>query len=225
MAEHSGEFQNQNQEDRHMIRLPSMPSLTDAGYACPAHISAATQPRDIAPVALLSPTVMTTTELAVWAQIGKNSVSRLTAHFGIKELTGNAKSHRFSVHEILRKIIGVAPRTSEEMQELLKPLQKASWVSAITGQSTSAINAAICENRFRFPAPLELTRTGLEQAAPRGRRWIPAQLDAYLIDAPIPFLPQAERSNSSGRNPEPLPGNVFAAICADNAESSRQHQL
>lgn len=201
-----------------------MPSSTDAGYACPAHIAAATQPRDIAPVALHSPAVMTSAELAAWAQIGKNSVSRLTAHFGIRELTGNAKNHRFSVHEVLRKIIGAAPRTAEEMQELLKPLQKASWVSAITGLSTSAINAAICENRFRLPAPLGLTCTGFEQAAPRGRRWIPAQLDAYLIGAPIPFLPQAGRSNSPGRTPEPLPGNVFAAICAGNAGTSLQRQ-
>ncbi|UWQ74424.1 hypothetical protein [Leisingera sp. M658] len=182
-------------------------------------------PREILPIALASTSVMSTAELAAWAQIGKNSISRLTAHFGIKELTGNAKSHRFSVHEVMRKIIGIAPRTADEMQALLKPLQKASWVSGITGMSTSAINAAICENRLLLPAPLELTRAGFGQAAPRGRRWIPAQLDAYLLGAPVPFLPQEALPDSSKSPPPTEPGNVFAAICTGNARASRHRQL
>lgn len=179
---------------------------------------------EVPPLELGSPSVMSAAELAAWTQTGRNGIARLTAHFGIRELTGNAKNHRFSAHEVVRKITGAAPRTAAEMQELLKPLQKASWVSAVTGLSISAINAAIRGNQLLLPAPLELTRTGSEQAAPRGRRWIPAQLEAYLLGAPVPFLPQDARLDGPGSPPLPGPGNVFAAICAGNAGTSRQRQ-
>jgi len=173
------------------------------------------------PIILRTPTVMTTAELAAWGQVGKNSLPQLVSRFGIRELTGNAKSHRFGVHDVLRKIIGISPTTSEEMVQLLIPLQKASWVSQVTGLSTSAISARICENRSLLPAPVELTATGPDQAPARGRRWLAVQIEAYLRGDPIPFLapqkPHPERSLN--RDQEPA-RNVFAAICADNARSS-----
>ena len=132
------------------------------------------------PITLRTPGVMTTAELAAWLQIGKNSVPQLAARFGIREITGNAKNHRFPVHNVLRKILGVTPQTPEDLQSLLVPLQKVSWVSLMTGLSVSAISANVCEKRGAPPAPIELTVTGQDQAPARGRRWIPAQIEAHL---------------------------------------------
>jgi len=42
---------------------------------------------------LKTPGVMSTAELAAWAQVGKNTVPRLVTRFGIREVTGNAKNH------------------------------------------------------------------------------------------------------------------------------------
>ena len=178
------------------------------------------------PTALRTPAVMSTAELASWAQIGKNAVPRLVAKFGIKEITGSAKNQRFGVHDVMRKIIGVAPETPEDLQRLLMPLQKAIWVAQITGQSVSAINAAVCEKRNGVPFPIELTATSRDQAAARGRRWIPSQVEAHLHGNSIPFIPQTIAPTASAQKPPPDPRcNVFAAICGSNAEVSRQLQL
>jgi hypothetical protein len=172
-------------------------------------------------VELKTPGVMSAKELAAWAQVGKNMVPILAHRFGFRELTGHAKYHRFSVHDVLRKILGVRPQTPDDLERLLIPLQKASWVSRMTGLSVSAISAGACEKRGAIPLPVELTVTGKDQAAARGRRWIPAQIEAHLRGDPIPFLaPQTPPK----RVQEPA-CNVFAAICGANAEVSRQLQL
>jgi hypothetical protein len=177
------------------------------------------------PVSLKRPGTMSTAELAAWAQVGKNLVPQFVTRFGIREITGNAKNHRFSVHDVLRKILGVSPQTAEDLERLLIPLQKASWVSQMTGLSVSAISASVCEKRGSLPLPIELTTTGPDQAPARGRRWIPAQIEAHLCGDPIPFLaPHATaRKATPKRVPEPA-CNVFAAICGANAEVSRQLQ-
>lgn len=178
------------------------------------------------PTPLKTPGVMTAAELAAWAQVGKNSVLLLVTRFGIRELTGNAKNHRFPVHDIFRKILGVTLMTPEEMEILLTPLQKVSWVSQMTGLSVSAISASVCEKRGALPSPVELTVTGPGQAPARGRRWIPAQTEAHLRGDPIPFLVSkiSLRTTTPKRVPQPA-RNVFAAICGPNAEVSRQLQL
>lgn len=178
------------------------------------------------PLVLRTPGVMTTTELAAWAQIGKNSVPPLISRFGIRELTGNSKNHRYPVHDVLRKILGVTPQTPEGLQSLLIPLQKVSWVSRVTGLSVSAISASVCEKRGALPAPIELTATGPDQAPARGRRWIPAQLEAHLRGDPIPFLASQIPAQKTTRKHAPASArNVFAAICGSNAEVSPQLQL
>lgn len=180
----------------------------------------------LSPVTLRFPAVMTTAELAAWAQVGKNAVPQLAARFGIRELTGHAKNHRFAIHDVLRKIIGVTAASQEDLALLLMPLQKASWVSQVTGLSTSAISAGICENRSPLPAPVELTVTGPDQAPARGRRWLVVQVEAYLRGDPIPFLAPEMPFPDLPEIPAQEPaGNVFAAICADNAAVSRQRQL
>lgn len=175
---------------------------------------------------LRSPAVMSTTELAAWAQIGRNAVPRLVSRFQIREITGGSKNHRFAVHDVLRKILGVTPETSADLERLLVPLQKVTWVSQMTGLSVSTISAGACENRGALPAPIELTITGRDQAPARGRRWIPAQIEAHLRGDPIPFLalPTPDRKAPQKRVQEPA-CNVFAAICGANAEVSRQLQL
>ncbi|WP_165616972.1 hypothetical protein [Salipiger marinus] len=180
----------------------------------------------LSPVTLRFPAVMTTAELAAWSQVGKNAVPHLVARFGIRELTGHAKNRRFAIHDVLRKIIGVTAASPEDLALLLMPLQKASWVSQITGLSTSAVSAGICENRSPLPAPVELTATGPGRAPARGRRWLVVQVEAYLRGDPIPFLaPQKPFPDLPEIRAQEPAGNVFAAICADSATSSRQVQL
>jgi hypothetical protein len=178
------------------------------------------------PVSLKRPGVMSTAELAAWAQVGKNAIPHIVDRFGIREITGNAKFHRFPVQDVLRKILGITPQTPEDLERLLMPLQKASWVSQMTGISVSAISASVCEKRGVLPSPIELTSTGKDQAPARGRRWIPAQIEAHLSGNPIPFLaPQTpDRKAPPKRVSEPA-RNVFAEICASNAEVSPQLHL
>lgn len=201
MADRSGECENQNRVGFHIIGMP-------------------------VPLSLKTPGVMSTAELAAWAQVGKNMVPKLARRFGFRELTGNAKHRRYSVHDVLKKVLGVTPQTPEDLERLLIPLQKASWVSQMTGLSVSAISAGACEKRGAIPLPVELTVTGKDQAPARGRRWIPAQIEAHLRGDPIPFLaPQnPDRKTPQKRVQEPA-CNVFAAICGANAGEARQLQL
>lgn len=147
----------------------------------------------IPPINLRTPGVMTATELAAWAKVGKNTVPRLVQHFGLRAVTGHAKNRRYSVLEITRKLLEVTPESPDDLDLLLAPLQKASWVSAVTGLSVSAINAAVCEKRGDLPA----------------------QIEAHLRGDPIPFLPCAAPVKIVTT---PRPSNVFEQIVASNAE-------
>lgn len=201
MADRSEECENQNRGDRHMIGLPS-------------------------PSPLRTPGVMSTAELAAWAQVGRNTVPQLVGRFDIRELTGNAKHRRFPVHDVLRKIFGVTPGSPEDLERLLIPLQKVSWVSEMTGLSVSAISASVCEKRGSLPSPIELTVTGQDQAPARGRRWIPAQIEAHLRGDPIPFLaPRTPDRKALPKRVQEPACNVFAAICGANAGEALQLQL
>lgn len=173
------------------------------------------------PIIFKTPGVMTTSELAAWAQIGKNAVPHLAIRFGLREITGNANNHRYPAHNVLRAIVGITPKTPDDLEQLLLPLQKSSWVSQVTGLSISAISAAACENRNSLPRPIELTVTGFDQAAARGRRWLPAQIEAHLHGDPIPFLASQKpvrKATSKGATDPAC--NVFAAICGSNAKVS-----
>lgn len=178
------------------------------------------------PSSLRTPGVMSTTELAAWAQVGRNIVPKLAHRFGFRELTGNAKHRRYSVHDVLRKVLGVSPQTPEDLERLLIPLQKVSWVSQMTGLSASAISASVCEKRGALPSPVQLSVTRQDQAPARGRRWFPAQIEAHLRGDPIPFLalPTPDRKAPQKRVQEPA-RNVLAEICGANAEDARQLQL
>lgn len=177
------------------------------------------------PLLLKTPGIMSSAELAAWAQVGKNTIAQVVALFHVRELTGNAKNHRYSTSDVFRRLLGVTPTTPEEFATLLIPLQKVSWVSQMTGISVSTISAAACGKRGGLPLPVELTVTGPNQAPARSRRWIPAQVEAYLRGEPIPFLANNFTVQNAPvqllRNPS---RNVFAAICATNAEVSRQFQ-
>lgn len=172
------------------------------------------------PIELRFPVVMTTAELAAWCQIGKNTVPHIITHFGLKELSGAAKNHRFGLHEVMHKIIGVTPLGHAEIKALLYPLQKATWVSQRSGLSVSSINAAVCENRLLMPAPIEVTPTQPGRTAARGRRWLPAQIEAYIRCDPIPFQAEQAPRPASKSQQNPTFGNAFEAICSDNAAAS-----
>ncbi|WP_372921561.1 hypothetical protein [Roseovarius sp.] len=177
-------------------------------------------------ISLKTPGVMSTAELAKWAQVGKNTVPRLVARFGLREITQFSKNHRFPVHDVLRKVLGVTPETPEDLERLLTPLQKVSWVSQTTGMSVSAISASVCEKRGPLPYPVQLSVTGQDQAPARGRRWVPAQVEAHLRGDPIPFLAsQTSLPKAPSKHAPPSARNVFAEICGSNAEVSRQLQL
>lgn len=166
------------------------------------------------PITLRTAGVMTTAELANWALISRNAVPSLVCRFGIPELAGNVKNRRYSAHKVLKSILGITPKTPQDLERLLIPLQKACWVAQITGMSVSAINAAACEKRNFLPLPFELTVTGPDQAPARGRRWIPAQIEAHLRGDPIPFLvPQTKTRKAPSKGVTDPACNVFAAIC------------
>lgn len=170
------------------------------------------------PLQLKSPDVMSQAELAAWAQVGKNAIPRLLAHFAIREITGKANHWRYSTHDIFRMILGTEPQSAEDVPLLLKPLQTAGWVEAITGISRSTLSTHARRPFLGFPAAINLLTTRSDQAAARGRRWIPAQIEAHIRGEDIPFLAgEIPPSNPS----LPPDGNVFAAICASNAEGSR----
>ena len=177
------------------------------------------------PIKPRAASVMTTAELAEWCGLGKNSIPRLIDFFGIRELSRSAKNHKFSTYEVMRKVLGVTPDNADDMAMLLYPLQKSAWVSEQTGLSVSGINAAICEKRLQMPSPVELTRTNPTQAAARSRRWIPAQIDAYLKNDPIPFVTALTPCLDPKPQQETTSRNAFAAIFSDNAKVSRQSQL
>jgi len=177
---------------------------------------------DVQPLLLKTPGVMTASELAAWAQIGKNSVQQLVSRFGIREITAGKRGLRFSAPLVLKNVIGIAPQSREELDQMLVPLQKASWVAQLTGLSVSTINAAACANRSGLPAPVELTRTDPDQAAPRSRRWVPAQVIAHLNGEDVPFTTQAHESPRGASDDD---RNVFPAFSAANAEISLQCQL
>lgn len=174
--------------------------------------------QDLKPIDLRSPDVMSIAELTAWTQIGKNSIPRLLKHFAIREVTGKTSHLRFSTHDIMRRIVGVRPETPGELYQLLMPLQPALWVAAITGTSRSTLSAHARNPHLDFPSPINLLTTTSGQAAPRGRRWIPAQIEAHIRGEIIPFLAQKSTSPEPAHTPS---RNVFAAICASNAEGSR----
>lgn len=173
-------------------------------------------------VTFKTPGVLTTAELASWAQISRNAVPSLACRFGIPELSGNMKNRRYSAYKVLKSILGITPQTPQDLERLLIPLQKACWVAQITGMSVSAINAAACEKRNFLPLPFEMTESGPGQAPARGRRWIPAQIEAHLRGDPIPFpAPQTTTRKVPLKRIQAPARNVFAAICTDNAKASR----
>jgi len=175
----------------------------------------------VEPISLRSPIVMTSSELAAWAQVGKNAVPALVKLFGIRSRAVGSQNHRYSVHDVMRKIIGVAPTNNDELNLLLKPLQKSTWVAQMTGFSVSAVNAAACEKRTSSLPSFQLSAEKRGQASPRSRRWIPEQIEAHLRGDPLPFRQVSQSEKPTKKPVAQASRNVFAAICTGNAEVSR----
>ena len=175
----------------------------------------------VEPIILKSPIVMTSSELAAWAQVGKNAIPALVALFDLRSMAEGSQNHRYSVHDVMRKIIGITPANNEELNLLLRPLQKSTWVARMTGFSVSAINAAACEKRPSSLPSFQLSAEKRGQASPRSRRWIPEQIEAHLRGDPLPFRQVSLSERSVKKSVKPASRNVFAAICTGNAEVSR----
>jgi hypothetical protein len=171
----------------------------------------------VEPIVLKSPFVMSATEIAVWASVGKNTVPQIIARFGISEVTGHGKNRRYRTKDVLQRVTGMNPANSDEVTLLLKPLQHAAWVSAALGISVSALSANMRAGTSAIPAAIQLSTTTEDQHAPRGRRWLPAQIENYLEDLADPFTKMRARKSTASTG---VSSNVFGKICAGNAARS-----
>lgn len=171
----------------------------------------------IEPIVLKSLLVMSASEIADWAQVGKNTVPQIIGRFNIPEVTGHGKHRRYRTRDVLQRIAGVRPSNHEEIALLLKPLQHAAWVSAILGISVSALSANMRTGKSAIPAAIQLSETSDAQQAPRGRRWVPAQIEIFLNDLADPFSKSRQRKSAASAR---ISSNVFGDICAGNAARS-----
>ena len=165
---------------------------------------------------LRSPTVMSCGEIARWAQIGKNSVPGLVEAFGIREITGNKQFRKYLVTDVLMNILDTPGRTPAERVFLLVPLLTASQVAALIGMSESAVSARARTMQQNFPAPIQVSAAG--DSNPRGRRWIHAQVHAYLMGLPDPLVAMRQAAKAAVT---PDASNVFAQLVPGNATGSR----
>ena len=171
----------------------------------------------IEPIVLKSLLVMSASEIADWAQVGKNTVPQIIDRFKIPEVTGHGKHRRYRTRDVLQRIAGVRPSSHEEVALLLKPLQHAAWVSAVLGISVSALSANMRNGKSAIPAAIQLSETSDTQQAPRGRRWVPAYIETFLNDLADPFLKSRQRKSAASTR---VNSNVFGDICAGNAARS-----
>lgn len=172
-------------------------------------------------VELRSPTVMSSTELCDWLQVGKNALPSIARHYQLPELTGSSRSHRYGLNVVMKQILGVRIGPDSNLPLLLCPLQNVRWVADYTGMSVSAISDATRQNRLHLPAPIVLVSPVKgRDVQPRRRRWIPAQVAAYVAGMPLPFLAEKSLKPSLPSHSDEASRNVFAAICTSSAGSS-----
>ncbi|WP_145962769.1 thioredoxin domain-containing protein [Mangrovicoccus ximenensis] len=153
----------------------------------------------IPPLLIENKTVMTAAELKAWTQLGKNSVSDFIRQHDLKDISGNARNRKYSTLAIFRAVLKIVPGSPEEFHLLLKPLQRASWVSRTTGESVSALGKKARDAESSFPASVQLLRRRKGPDFPRDRRWIPAEIEALVEGRPPPFSQDATVQSSPVR--------------------------
>ena len=166
---------------------------------------------------LESPTVMTGADIARWAQIGKNAVPGFVSAFGIRETTGHMQFRKYLVTDVLMRVLQVHPSTEAERLLLFVPLLTVAQVAALSGMSESAISARARAGDTNFPAPVQISTTA--DAAPRGRRWVHAQVHAHLAGDPDPLVAMRKAAK---KFQTPDASNVFAQLVPRNARGSPQ---
>lgn len=172
-------------------------------------------------VELRSPTVMSSSELCDWLQVGKNALPGIARHYQIPELTGSSRSHRYGLNVVMKQILGIRIGPDSNLPLLLCPLQRVGWLAAYTGMSESAISDALRQNRLQLPAPIVLASPVKgRDVQPRRRRWIPAQVEAYVAGMQLPFLAEKSHKPSQPVSSAEASHNVFAAICTSSAGTS-----
>lgn len=186
-------------------------------YESHTSISLTADATALLPIALRSPAVMSAGELALWAQIGRNSIPRLVADHGIRELTGQQRHQRYAVTDVLCNLLKVTLKGPTDFSNLLVPLQTTEWVINLTGMSRSTLSERARLGHLPFRA-IDLFRRTSHQAAPRGRRWIASQVMAHLTGTSIPYMERHTAHSRASRMPV---GNGFAALWPWNSEETR----
>lgn len=165
-----------------------------------------------------SPVVMTVAELAAWANVSRNSVRRIVCHFGLREITGHSRHQKYSTIEIMRRVLDVEVQNEAELALLLRPLQGVAWVSRQTGISTSTLAARALDTEAQKPLrAISLFACESGGAAGRARRWVPAEVAAFVRGETVSF-----GGNLQGPTHRTATvGNAFAALWTTNAGDAR----
>jgi len=168
----------------------------------------------VAPLELQANGVMTTSELKAWAGIGDRALKGLVAGQGLQRMPSRGGAFRYPVVPVFRQVLGLAPCSPEDVRLLLKPLKTVSWVSRVTGLGVSTLgrHARGAAPITGFPMPVQLS---CDAAEVRGRRWLPAQIEALLAGDPDPLAALAIAPEPAAEPPrEPAGRNVFEDIVA-----------
>lgn len=172
----------------------------------------------VQPLKLRNPYVFTKSELGLWLAIGKNSVNRAVRLFDLECLPGTQSRARFSTRLVLIKILGVSIVSIDDFEQLLRPLQKASWVSKMTGHSASGLSEIARREDPCFPRSIQVSDFIKSGGTPRQRRWVPSEVEAFVFGG---LYPTIETVSSTSSHQKSSFCNVFEAVCSDNAQVSR----
>ncbi len=172
----------------------------------------------VPPLALRTNGIMTSAELKAWAGIGDRRLRALVTARDLRPMPSRG-AVRYPVSQVFRALLGLAPACPDDVALLLKPLMTVSWVSRITGYGVSTLgrHARGAAPIAGFPMPVQLSPSATDDTDFRGRRWLPAQVEAVLNGTPDPFAPLATGPLAAAAPaPEPPARNVLALIAMEN---------
>ena len=179
----------------------------------------------VAPLELQTNGVMTTSELKAWAGIGDETLKKLEAGLGLRPMPSRGGAFRYPLVPVFRQVLGLDPGSPEDVRLLLKPLKTVSWVSRVTGHGVSTLgrHARGVAPIKGFPMPVQLSGGAADDGDPRGRRWLPAQIEAALCGEPDPFGHlRTEAPALAARPARPSARNVFEDIVAGSGARNGQ---
>jgi hypothetical protein len=161
---------------------------------------------------------MTTAELKAWAGIGDRRLNELVAGHGLQPLPSR-RAVRYSVSQVFRILLGLAPACPHDVTLLLKPLRTVSWVSRVTGHGVSTLgrHARGTAPIEGFPMPIQLSPSAAPETDLRDRRWLPAEIEALLQGKPDPFERlRIDAPAVAAPDTDPPARNVLEQIAMEN---------